>query len=259
MMIAIRIKTIYLQYLFYDIKIKNISNIAIFIIVIPALTSCGVVFSLGNDYVSAGQSDELESPDTNVEEQQDEVNLDSRNEVEDIEGNNSGSENDVDGGSSTQTEIKELSGGNDNSKENTVKSKDKIAPKIINVKPNYGTINIPVTSTIEASFNEAVQKATVIPSTFLVKNPDGSMVSGAVSLSIDGKTALFTPLLVDPALDLPGLAGYSTIKSQTARCSEGEIISGGGYELSSSALGQNIPSYSSPQAIQHGKFKQISL
>ena len=75
MMIAIRIKTIYLQYLFYDIKIKNISNIAIFIIVIPALTSCGVVFSSGNDYVSAGQSDELESPDTNVEEQQDEVNL----------------------------------------------------------------------------------------------------------------------------------------------------------------------------------------
>ena len=98
----------------------------------------GELIQLGNDYVSAGQSDELESPDTNVEEQQDEVNLDSRNEVEDIEGNNSGSENDVDGGSSTQTEIKELSGGNDNSKENTVKSKDKIAPKIINVKPNYG-------------------------------------------------------------------------------------------------------------------------
>ena len=92
-----------------------------------------------------------------------------------------------------------MSGGNDNSKENTVKSKDKIAPKIINVKPNYGTINIPVTSAIEASFNKAVQKATVSPSTFLVKNPDGSMVSGAVSLSIDGKTALFTPTFLNPS------------------------------------------------------------
>ena len=32
---------------------------------------------------------------------------------------------------------------------------------------------------------------------------------------------------------ISGLAGYTTIKSRTARCSEGEIISGGGYELSS--------------------------
>ena len=45
---------------------------------------------------------------------------------------------------------------------------------------------------------------------------------------------------------ISGLAGYTHIKTQTARCSEGEIISGGGYELSSGALDQNIPSYSSP-------------
>ncbi|MGA8844100.1 MAG: hypothetical protein WB511_11000, partial [Nitrososphaeraceae archaeon] len=40
---------------------------------------------------------------------------------------------------------------------------------------------------------------------------------------------------------ISGLSGYTTIKTRTARCSEGEIISGGGYELSSGALGQNIP------------------
>ena len=102
---------------------------------------------------------------------------DGRNEVGNIEGNNSGSENDLEDGSSTQTEIKELSEGNDNPKENTIRSKDKIAPKIINLKPNYGTINIPLTSAIEASFNEPVQKATIGPSTFLVKIPDGSMFS----------------------------------------------------------------------------------
>jgi hypothetical protein len=32
---------------------------------------------------------------------------------------------------------------------------------------------------------------------------------------------------------ISGLSGYTTIKTRTARCSEGEIISGGGYELSS--------------------------
>ena len=134
-----------------------------------------------------------------MEEQQEEDNLDGRNEVGNIEGNNSGSENDVEDGSSTQTEIKELSEGNDNPKENTIRSKDKIAPKIINLKPNYGTINIPLTSAIEASFNEPVQKATIGPSTFLVKIPDGSMVSGVVSLSTDGKTAIFTPALLHPS------------------------------------------------------------
>ena len=82
MMIAIRIKTIYLQYLFYDIENqKHIKYRHIYY----SNTGINFVwsrFQLGNDYVSAGQSDELESPDTNVEEQQDEVNLDSRNEVE---------------------------------------------------------------------------------------------------------------------------------------------------------------------------------
>ena len=80
----------------------------------------------------------------------------------------------------------------------------------------------------------------------LIAKADGRQLLEKVMPYLDIRLSSRDQASAISTVDISGLAGYSTIKSQTARCSEGEIISGGGYELSSSALGQNIPSYSSP-------------
>jgi len=48
------------------------------------------------------------------------------------------------------------------------------------------------------------------------------------------------------SVDISGLAGYITIKTQSATCNEGEIKSGSGYKFSSTSPSENIPSYSLP-------------
>ena len=56
-----------------------------------------------------------------------------------------------------------------------------------------GAIGVAVTSTITATFGEAVQGLTVNPSTFTLKNMGGTSMAGIVTLSTDGRTAIFTP------------------------------------------------------------------
>ena len=69
---------------------------------------------------------------------------------------------------------------------------DTISPKISSVTPNYGTSGIPVTTTITAIFNEEIDASTVNASNFELLE-DNSKVKGIISLSQDGKTAVFTP------------------------------------------------------------------
>ena len=151
------------------------------------------------NYAFAGNSNE-DSPDSNsIDQTEDTVSETDENEAntEDTDGDGDGAssvegdEGDI-GNNQSNTELQSLS---------TIKKKnDNVPPAIISVKPNYGTTNIPITTTIEASFNEPVQESTISTSTFMVRSAsDMSQVSGIVSLSADDKTAIFTPNALSPS------------------------------------------------------------
>jgi len=70
---------------------------------------------------------------------------------------------------------------------------DASLPTVTSATPASGATNVPVTSVITATFSEVVQGSTVNPSTFLLKNSGGTTIAGAVTLSGDGRTGIFTP------------------------------------------------------------------
>ncbi len=72
-------------------------------------------------------------------------------------------------------------------------STDATPPTVVSTKPATGAIGVAVTSTITATFDEVVQGLTVNPSTFTLKNTGGTSIAGKVTLSSDGRTAVFTP------------------------------------------------------------------
>lgn len=63
-------------------------------------------------------------------------------------------------------------------------------PVVVAVSPSNGATAVPVATLITATFNKAMNPATINTSTFLVTDPDGAPVSGTVSYS--GTTATFT-------------------------------------------------------------------
>lgn len=69
---------------------------------------------------------------------------------------------------------------------------DTIAPTVVSSNPANGATGIAVTSSVTATFNEAVQGSTVSTTTFKVQAGTTS-IPGTVTLSVDGKTALFDP------------------------------------------------------------------
>ena len=70
---------------------------------------------------------------------------------------------------------------------------DATSPTVVSTKPANGATGVAVSSTITATFGEKVQGLTVNPSTFTLKNSGGTSISGLVTLSSDGRTAIFTP------------------------------------------------------------------
>ena len=72
-------------------------------------------------------------------------------------------------------------------------SSDATPPTVVSTKPATGAIGVAVTSTITATFGEVVQGLTVNPSTFTLKKTGGTSIAGIVTLSTDGRTAIFTP------------------------------------------------------------------
>jgi hypothetical protein len=82
----------------------------------------------------------------------------------------------------------------DSSSNSHKKIKDKTAPTVISVKPNYGTVGIPLDTTIETTFSEPVRASSVTISTFKLENgADNTPVLSDVSLSDDGTIATLTP------------------------------------------------------------------
>ena len=70
---------------------------------------------------------------------------------------------------------------------------DSSLPTVTSTTPANGVTNIPATSIIKATFSEVIQASTVNPSTFVLKNSGGISIAGAVTLSGDGRTGIFTP------------------------------------------------------------------
>jgi succinate dehydrogenase/fumarate reductase cytochrome b subunit len=71
-------------------------------------------------------------------------------------------------------------------------SGEKVPPKVLNTIPADGATDVPVTSLVSATFSEPMSSPTINANTFTVKSADQpTPISGTVSLSSDGKTAIF--------------------------------------------------------------------
>ena len=68
---------------------------------------------------------------------------------------------------------------------------DTTPPTVIGVSPGIGATNVPITSTITATFSELMDTSTVNSSTFMLKDSNNNPVSDVVTYA--GTTATFTP------------------------------------------------------------------
>src|ERR1700735_3187707 len=62
-----------------------------------------------------------------------------------------------------------------------------IIPVVISTVPTNGAVAVPVAQVISATFNKAMNPATITSSTFIVSGPSGAPVTGAVTYT--GTTA----------------------------------------------------------------------
>jgi hypothetical protein len=69
---------------------------------------------------------------------------------------------------------------------------EKVSPKVLNTIPADGATEVPVTSLVSATFSEPMSSPTINANTFTVKKAEETTpITGIVSLSPDGKTAIF--------------------------------------------------------------------
>jgi hypothetical protein len=71
-------------------------------------------------------------------------------------------------------------------------SGEKVPPKVLNTMPADEATEVPVTSLVSATFSEPMSSPTINTNTFTVKKAEETTpITGIVSLSSDGKTAIF--------------------------------------------------------------------
>jgi hypothetical protein len=72
---------------------------------------------------------------------------------------------------------------------------EKEPPHVLNTIPADGATQVPITSLITATFSEPMSSPTINENTFTVRRADNesTLIKGALSLSPDGKTAIFDP------------------------------------------------------------------
>jgi hypothetical protein len=74
----------------------------------------------------------------------------------------------------------------------TKQASEKVRPKVLNTLPADGATEVPVTSLVSATFGEPMSSPTINANTFTVKKEDETTpITGILSLSSDGKTAIF--------------------------------------------------------------------
>ena len=72
-------------------------------------------------------------------------------------------------------------------------SPDTTPPTVVNVNPADGATNVPITTTVEVTFSEAVKPETVVYGTTFIVSTGGSQVVGSRALSSGNTVATFTP------------------------------------------------------------------
>jgi WD40 repeat protein len=70
---------------------------------------------------------------------------------------------------------------------------DTTAPTVSSTTPSNGVTNVALTSTMTATFSEAMDPATISTSTFELRNPANTLVTATVSYDAASKTATLTP------------------------------------------------------------------
>ena len=71
-------------------------------------------------------------------------------------------------------------------------SGQRVPPQVLNTLPADGATEVPVTSLVSATFSEPMSSPTINTNTFTVrKSEETAPITGIVSLSSDGKTAIF--------------------------------------------------------------------
>jgi hypothetical protein len=72
---------------------------------------------------------------------------------------------------------------------------EKEPPNVLNTIPADGATQVPVSSLISATFSEPMSSPTINENTFTIRRADdeSTLIRGALSLSPDGRTAIFDP------------------------------------------------------------------
>jgi hypothetical protein len=71
---------------------------------------------------------------------------------------------------------------------------EKASPKVLNTTPADGATKVPVNSLISVTFSESMSSPTINGNTFTVRKADVSApIAGTISLSPEGRTAMFDP------------------------------------------------------------------
>jgi hypothetical protein len=72
---------------------------------------------------------------------------------------------------------------------------EKEPPKVLNTIPADGATQVPVSSLVSATFSEPMSSTTINENTFTIRRAqdESTLIKGILSLSPDGKTAIFDP------------------------------------------------------------------
>ena len=120
---------------------------------------------------------------------------------------------------------------------------DTTPPTVTSTNPASGATGFPITSSITATFSEAVQPATVTTSTYTLKNSAGTSIAGTVSISPDNKVATFDPTVTSLTASTSYTATITTgVKDTTGNAmTSAKSWSFTTAAAASSSCGNNLP------------------
>ncbi len=112
----------------------------------------------------------------------------------------------------------------------TTSAADALAPMVTAVSPASGTVGVGVTSVITATFNEAMNPATVTTSTVTLRTSTNTVVPATVSYNPTTLTATLTPTSA-----LSTAASYTATLTSGIKDLSGNALSGGSWSFDTAA------------------------
>lgn len=109
-------------------------------------------------------------------------------------------------------------------------------PNVVSISPTTDAVEVPVTATVEATFDRAMDSRTITTGSFSLGTD--SAVSGTVSYDAAAKTATFTP---DTDLE-PG-AIYTAVLSSTIADADGNPLAGMSCSFTTERAPAEVPSH----------------